>query len=168
MKIYLKYGLICGLILSGWITIGYLFHWYKTGFLLSWTITGLAVQAVIVFTAIRQERAKIYNGEIPYIRALGTGVFTSLVAAIIYATGNFILFTLWDYSDLQQFVLEQIKSQLPVDKQATAEQDALKNFSPSYQALSTFLQTLIFGLVLSLIFAMFLRRRDAENIITKQ
>src|SRR6185312_529731 len=132
MKIYLKYGLISGLILSGWITIGYLFHWYKTGFLLSWTIAGLAIQALLVFAAIREERARIYNGEIPYIRALGTGVFMSIIAGIIYAAGNFILFTLWDYSDLQQFVLEQIKNQLPADKQAAAEQEAIKNFSPSF------------------------------------
>ncbi len=164
MKVYLKYGLLTGLILTCWIAAGYLLHWYKTGFILYWTLIGFAIQAVLLFTGIREERAKVYDGEIPYGRALVVGILISISGGIIYAAGNFILFSIWDYSDLQGFVISQIKAQVPADKQATAVQEATKNFSPPFQALSTLLQTVIFGLLLSLVFAMFLRKRDNTNI----
>ncbi len=163
MKISVRYGLAAGLALIVWITTGYLLHWYKTSFILYWTLIGFAIQAVLVFMGIREERAKVYGGEIPYVRALLTGVLISVIGGSIYAAGNFILFSAWDYSDLQEFVLAQIEAKVPLAKQGEAKQEAILNFTPHLQAMSTFLQTFIFGLLLSLIFAMFLRKRDAPD-----
>jgi hypothetical protein len=163
MKIFLKYGIAMGLILSAWITAGYLLHWYKTSFILYWTLTGFAIQGVLVFKGMQEEKAKIYDGEIPYGRALLTGVLISMVAGVIYALCFFILFSTWDSTDLQQFVLGEIEAKIPGPKQAEAKAEAIKNFTPHLQATSTFLQTVIFGLVLSLVFAMFLRKRENTN-----
>src|SRR6056297_735475 len=120
----------------------------------------LLIAGIIIFT--RKYRADFNRTYFPYGEAFKVGFFTSIFAAIV---GAFFLYIYYSYispESLEQYLLLQQNAFLEsglAEEQASQMTGLMENMmSPGLMAFSSLLGNTIFGLIISLITAAFLKR----------
>jgi hypothetical protein len=162
MKIVLKYALVVASLLLAWDVILYNYLFVSFG------AYSVLVQALIigggVFLGLRELKFRQYNGEISYKNATVNGFFLTITAALIYAVG---LFNLYPYgnSDFQNQVKQITLEHLAIQKAPQKQIDeTMKSFEkllePKAMAKAAAINTIIIGVVLTLILSSILRKKD--------
>jgi hypothetical protein len=164
----LRFGGFAGLIITAMI-YGSSFIWlrnmdFKTGEAIGYS--SMFIGLSLIYFAIRGYRDKVSDGFISFGKALLVGVNVTLVASAIYVAAwvLFIQFVAPDFMDRYfDYQLEKVKeSSTAADMDTKLEQmmklrDLYK--SPLVQIFTSFLEIFPLGVVVSLIFSAFLRRR---------
>jgi hypothetical protein len=177
-KIVLICGLIAGLITTGWTIIsintsvdsGKEFD-MENGMLYGYASMILAFS--LIFVAIKTYRDKHNGGMISFGKAFRIGLYISLIASSIY-----VLVWLIDYfyflpeGFFEQHYTESILKEMKASGASQTELDAkvaeMAEFSkryrnPFFNALMTYIEILPVGLLVSLIAALVLKRRNRKN-----
>ncbi|MEP5611962.1 MAG: DUF4199 domain-containing protein [Cyclobacteriaceae bacterium] len=169
-RIAIKYGGLTGLIIMTSWFVSY-FTWGGLHFagseLFGYSVMLLAFSTI--FLAIRGERKKSEKDEITFKKGFFTGLGISLVAAIIYVVG-----WIWIYMPAFEpdFVDRYEASQIEIVNQTESSSEIkmeqiqeIKEFNTSYRkphvmAAFTFLEIFPIGLLVTIISALILRRKE--------
>lgn len=161
MKTSLKYGIIGAGALA---LLDYLFYNYlykSLGAQVSFVQMGII--GLTVFFCIRELKVKKYGGEISYKDASIGGFVMVIITSLLYAA---IVFFGFPYGNenfaneslvmLKEYLFEQGKN--PLEIQAEIKKYQI-GFQPKFMAMSALFGTLIIGIIFSLIFASWHRKR---------
>lgn len=169
LKPALKYGLIAAAILIAVIILP--FYWQdperlsesmRRGEVVGFLTMALAMG--LVYFAIREQRGRL-GGRIGFGVGILTGLLTSLVAATVFGLATVLLYTAMGPERTHEFMQMYVQHAAGADEQARAQ--ALADYethrhlflSPWFNGLLMFATVLPIGLLLSLIFAWWLRRQ---------
>ena len=170
-RIVLTFGLIAGAIMSGMFLITMPFHeeiGNEGGMVLGYA-TMLAAFLLIYF-GVRQYRDKVAGGVVSFGRAAKVGALIALVASACYvATWEVIYFGGFAPNYLENYqagVVEKMradgKSQAEIDKELADQKVWLERYkNPVINAAITLLEPLPVALIMVLVSAGVLRRREA-------
>lgn len=167
-RIVLLYGIIGGLIVSAmmWLTLGDGKHDFEGGELIGYTTMVIALSAI--FFGVKAYRDKHLGGVIKFGKAFMLGLYITLVASTLYVASWMVLSAVSDQDIMQQYYeyMEQKlnASDLPAAA-VEAELKELREFGEMYKnpvvkVGFTYLEILPVGLLISLICAAILKRRD--------
>jgi len=175
-KIVLVCGFIAGLIVAAMMLISIAIC-YRTGNFEGNMILGYATMLLafsLVYVGIKNYRDKHNNGIISFGKAFKIGLYISLVASTIYVIAWLVDYYIFipDFMDkYTTAVLNQTKaegaSQLDLDKKA-AEMASFKEMykNPLMVVLFTYSEILPVGLIVTLISALLLKRKNTNRIQT--
>lgn len=159
MNTILKAGILLGLLCAAWTFFMGFTGWYKSPALMLAFFLVIPIQIGVLVWALRKTAAegRRYWGQV------GAGVLISFVGGLIII-GSSILFTAVVFPDyfteLQRIQAELLKAagQTEAEVQAAVESAAAGMTSMAY-ALQGFIGTMVTGLVVSLVTAIFVRAR---------
>lgn len=176
-KIALIYGIIGGLITGGAIVLpAYISpEVYEpsaeggSGQVVGYSIMFLA-SILTIHLGIRHFRNKVNNGIISYGKALGAGALIVVVTFIIYTiisgVGFYMVFPEWidKYADMQIELINNNAELSDVSKTTQiAQVNSYRDMPGLYLAAFEALPMLGFGLIVSLISAAILKRKEGED-----
>ncbi len=122
----------------------------------------LVIQFVMLFILVKSYRDNFRHGQITYGQAVGTGVIIVLYYAIIMAVFTYILYAVIDPGlvDKQLAAVEENLSQrgMPQASVDTAMKFQAKIMKPAIMAPLSIFGSMIYGTILSLIVAIFVRK----------
>ncbi len=156
----LNYGIILGLIGVGFSVLTYMFDLtFK-----SWTILpSLLLSLVVLFFLLRSYRDHYNNGYISYGRSVGAGVIMNLYAAIITAIYVYVLYAFIDPGLMDKslaFAEEKLIAKgLPEEAIDQALAMQAKMMKPWFTALMGIINSVFYGLILSLIVSLFVMKK---------
>ena len=121
----------------------------------------LLVLLLCIVVGTRWYRARCLNGEITYVQAFGVGVAISVSTGLVYAIYNLISIS-WFYPN---FLDGMVRAQMT---RAAAHQQSAESFAALRSqvtapkiAIANFIRLSIMGSILSLVTALFLKRKRA-------
>lgn len=168
MKTYLLYGfaLALGSLLLNALLFFLGFHSDPASFgkaQIIGTVGGLAISIACIILGLKARRAEIPASEpFGYGRALGAGVMIVLFGSLFGIVAHLLYTTVInpDFSELtvQAQIAKMEESGLPGEQIDAAEGMMRKFMHPAIQAAFAFIGGLVFGTVLSLVIAAFMRR----------
>lgn len=173
-KIVLTYGVISGLIVSIWMLISMAIGCDQIdndwGMIIGFT--GMIMAFAFIFVGVKRFRDTINNGAISFGTALKIGIFISLIASTFYVVSWLIdyYFFIPDFMDkYAAHAVEKLKvsGASAVEIQAkTVEMANMKELykNPLMVILFTYADILPVGLLISLITALFLKKRVPNPI----
>jgi hypothetical protein len=156
----LNYGIILGLISVGLSVLTYMFDLtFKT-----WIIwPSLLISVLVLYFLLRSYRDHYNNGYISFGKSVGAGVVMNIYAAIIVAIFVYVLYAFIDPGLVDKtlaFIEDKMVAKgIPdaaIDK--TMEIQA-KMVKPWIKTISTILNSVFFGLILSLIISLFVMKK---------
>ncbi len=156
----LNYGIIYGLITVVFSVLTYMFDLtFKT-----WIIwPSLLLGVVVLFFLLRSYRDHYNNGYISYGKSVGAGVIISIYAAIISAIYIYVLYTFIDpgLMDKSMAVAEakMLEKGLPEAAIERAMEMQSKMMKPWFTSLMGIFNSVIYGLILSLIVSLFVMKK---------
>jgi hypothetical protein len=118
-----------------------------------------------LYFGIRERKVKQYQGQISYKNASLTGFLITLYAAILFPVATYFFYPYGNENYVKDFLATttiKLKEQKIPEKDIQSrlkEADAYLR-QPTSIARAAFYNTLIFGVIFSLIFASILRRRE--------
>jgi len=156
----LNYGIIYGLITVVFSVLTYMFDLtFKTWILLP----SLLLSLVVLFFLLRSYRDHYNNGYISYGKAVGAGVIISIYAAIITAIYVYVLYAFIDpgLMDKSLAVAEEklITKGIPEEAIDQALAMQAKMMKPWFTALMGIINSVFYGLILSLIVSLFVMKK---------
>lgn len=172
-KNVLVFGLISGLIVTAFMVFASI-KCYITGTFKESEVygyTGMLVAFAFIFVGIKNYRDKYNNGVITFGKAFKIGLFIALIASsfyvLVWVIEYYVFFPDW----LEKYCTHMINeaktsgvSKLELDKK-TAQmnwfREAYKN--PLFVVLLTYMEILPIGIVISLISALFLKRKQRNT-----
>ena len=168
-KIVLIYGLIGGLIVSVlmWLTLGSGQHDFENGELIGYTTMVVALSTI--FFGVKAYRDKHLDGRITFGKAFLLGLYIALVASTLYVASWMLLSaTTGDYFMVQYYEhakQEMESSNMPAEEM-NAKLEEMQQFAKLYKNPIvkigfTYLEILPVGLLVSLLVAAILKRKDA-------
>lgn len=174
----LTFGVIGGVLLSAFLLFGMLL-WQKgavdfdTGEI--WGYTTMLVSMSAIFFGVKSYRDKQLKGTIRFWKAFQMGLFISLVAAVMYAATWEVYRTTQpeNYSrfvtEYQQCEIDKVKvgggTQAEVDAKTQQMADFMKMYkNPAVRFGFTILEVMPVGILVSLISAAILRRKDVAPL----
>lgn len=169
-RIVLTFGLIAGAILSAMMAITMPFHDKispNNGMVIGYTTMVLAF--LLVFFGIRSYRENVGGGKISFARALGVGLLIMLIASACYVvTWEIIYFNfLPDFGEkYAAHAAESLRNSGKPPEQVQQEIDQMTKMMTLYKnniffnLAITFSEPLPVGLVMTLISALILRKRE--------
>jgi len=158
LKAALNYGALYGLVLLIINLISYILEMYDSVLM---TIVGIVVGIGGLVYGIKKYRDDICDGFISYKSALGYGVLVVLFSGIIVNTGNYIY---WSYdSSFIEYKLEQETDKMynkgMTDEQIEQSLPYVEMFmKPGIMSIMAIFFNVLFGFILSLIIAAFLKK----------
>ena len=169
-KIVLTFGLISGVISAGlmFATVPFI---YKIGFEYG-TVVGysaMVLSFLLVFFGIRSYRENVGDGQISFGRAFSVGILIVLVSSIIYVIAWEIVYQNWlnDFPErYTNYVIEKARaSGVSAEEVARKREEwnstwALYKSNPLVRAAFSFMEPLPVGILITLISAAVLRRRN--------
>jgi hypothetical protein len=169
-KTILTFGVISGTLISIWMVIGMIFH-DAIGFDKAEVLgyTSMVLSFLLIFFGVRSYRDNVAGGSLTFGRAFKVGALIALVASIMYvATWQVMYYTTDANMYLEKYrahVVEEARangeSQAAIDKRvADMEKFAEMYKNPAVNVAVTFIEPLPVGLVIALIAAGILRRKD--------
>lgn len=170
MKLVLRYGLICGLLLVVFTAAGHAVFGVDPRNFDRQEIYGYASMLLglsVIFFAVHRYRERIGNGSLSFAKGLQVGVLTALISATIYFVYSMVYFR-WVAPEFMsvysEFYRDKIsESNLPAAQisRQLAELDANMPLylSPSFQSVVMFATVFLLGLAIALASAAILRRR---------
>jgi hypothetical protein len=169
-----KNVIICGLI-AGFISIiGFLLVDFENMNLDNSMVYGYASMLLafsLIFVGIKNYRDKYNNGVVSFGKAFRIGLYISLIASTIYVITWMIDSTYFipDFTDkYAAHMVEKLKasgaSQAEIDKQVL-EMGKFKEMykNPLFRAMITYVEILPIGIIISLIAAAILKRKENHN-----
>ncbi|MBR9860466.1 DUF4199 domain-containing protein [bacterium] len=162
-KIVLRYGIISGSIIAGFMLISMLFLWNKTDYQAS-EIIGYA-SMVIAFSliplGINKLRKNEYGGKISFKDSFITGLLISLICSIFYVGAWMLITSLKPEvsTEIMNSYIENIKtqdlSQAELDKKVEEASEFAEQYNnnPMIKMMWTFVEILPLGILISLISA---------------
>ena len=156
----LNYGIIYGLITVVLSVLTYMFDLtFKP-----WIIwPGLLLGVVVLFFLLRSYRDHYNNGYISYGKSVGAGVIISIYAAIISAIYIYVLYSFIDpgLMDKSMAVAEakMLEKGLPEAAIERAMEMQSKMMKPWFTSLMGIFNSVIYGLILSLIVSLFVMKK---------
>ena len=170
-KIVLTFGLISGATISV-LMLSVIPFSNQIGFSRSMVIgyTIMVLAFLLVFFGIRSYRENVGNGQISFGRALGVGVLIMLITCAFYVvTWEFIYFKLLpDFGEkYAAYMVEKARASGASAEQISQQLEQMKQFKKLYDiplvnAAISFLEPLPIGLVMVLISALILRKREPK------
>ncbi len=129
------------------------------------TAGGLAISIIGIVLGTKARRAEVPSSEpFGYGRALGAGVMITLFAALITIVTHWLYLTVINpgFTDvmLQSQVAKMEASGLSSTQIENAEAMMRRMMHPALQAIFAFIGALVFGVIISLITAAFLKRSE--------
>ncbi len=170
-KIILIYGLIAGAIVSALMFMTMPF-WengtinFDNGELVGYTSMVIALS--LVFFGVKSCRDQFYNGSITFWQAFKAGLLITLIASLMYALS-------WEIAHrtvakgftekMTQHYIEKVKSEAKNEAELQAAMQEMENFkewykNPALRFGITLMEILPVGIVISLISALLLRRKE--------
>ena len=168
-KIVLIYGLIGGLIISVlmWLTLGSERVDFENGELIGYTTMVVALSTI--FFGVKAYRDKHLDGRITFGKAFLLGLYIALVASTLYVASWMLLSaTTGDYFMVQYYEhakQEMESSNMPAEEM-NAKLEEMQQFAELYKNPIvkigfTYLEILPVGLLVSLLVAAILKRKEA-------
>ncbi len=173
-KNVLIFGLISGLIVSGLISmtaVCYNKGQFEGSMILGFTVMILAFS--VIFVGIKNYRDHYNNGTISFGKGLQIGLLISLIASSMYVLSWLIVY----YNFMPDFMekysaysLEQIKSNKKLTATEVKEKIEQINWgkdmykSPIGVILTTYIEILPVGIIVTLISALILRRKQQKHL----
>ena len=168
-KIVLIYGLIGGLIISVlmWLTLGSEQVDFENGELIGYTTMVVALSTI--FFGVKAYRDKHLDGRITFGKAFLLGLYIALVASTLYVASWMLLSaTTGDYFMVQYYEhakQEMESSNMPAEEM-NAKLEEMQQFAELYKNPIvkigfTYLEILPVGLLVSLLVAAILKRKEA-------
>ena len=169
------YGLIAGIVVSALMlfTVNYLSHCegnvdYGTSMLIGYASMLLAFS--LVYVGIRNFRNKYNNGVISFGKAFKLGIVMVLIASTIYVVAWLIYYYCFNPGFMEKYSAHELErlrasgaSQAEIDKQ-TKEMAKMVTMikNPFFNAMMAYLEILPVGLVVTLISALILKRKETK------
>lgn len=175
-----KNVLVCGLIGGAWLSIMLVYSIYlcytredfEGNMVLGFASMILAFS--LIFIAVRNYRNKYNGGQITFGKAFKIGLYISLIASSMYVITWLIDYYLFVPDFMEKFTAHNLR--LAASKGATAVELAEKTkemawYSDMYKSpvmvvLLTYMEVLPIGLIISLISALILKRKNKKVIAT--
>jgi hypothetical protein len=171
------YGLIAGAIVSSlmlW-SVNYMSHCegsidFETSMLIGYASMLLAFS--LVFVGIRNYRDKYNGGIISFGKAFKTGFSIVLIASTIYVIAWLIDYFFFIPDFLEKYsvhTLDELKasgaSQIQIDEKTKKMQEFSRMYkNPFFNALVTYVEILPVGLIVTLISALILKRKESRTV----
>jgi len=168
-KIVWTYGLISGLIVSGWmlssIAIG--FDQMDSNIAMFLGFTAMIIAFSFIFVAVKNFRDNLNNGTVTFGKAFQIGLLVSLIASTFYVVSWLVDYYLFipdfmeKYSAHQLEKLQQSGATAVEIQSQTAEIQSMKEMykNPLFVIMFTYIEILPIGLLISLITAFFLKKK---------
>jgi hypothetical protein len=155
-----NYGIILGLITVGLSVLTYMFDlMFKTWVM--WPV--LLIGVLVLFLLLRSYRDHYNNGYISYGRSVGAGVIIYIYAAVITAIFTYVLYAFIDPGlvDKSLAVAEErlISKGVPDAAIDKAMEMQAKMMKPWFTALMGIINSIFYGLILSLIVSLFIMKK---------
>ncbi len=172
-KIVLTYGIIGGVIVSAmmWLTLGSGEHDFDNGMWIGYTTMVIALSTI--FFAVKAYRDKHLGGSITFGKAFLMGLYITLIASTMYVASWLVLSATTE-QDFMQAYYEHEKAQmessgLPAGK-VEAKLQEMREFQEMYKnpvvkVGFTYMEILPVGLLVSVLCAAILKRRDTGEAI---
>ncbi len=157
MRVAVVGGLVLGLMVEGWTYVMGFTGWYRHPLMVNAFWLVIFIQIAIVIAVLYQTRLTRSYG-----RQIGMGLLTSLVAGLIIIPGSILFTTVAfpNYFEELRTVQEEMLRQAGQSPEAirAAMESARASESPLLQALAGALGTLVTGLIISALTAVWLRQ----------
>jgi NADH:ubiquinone oxidoreductase subunit 6 (subunit J) len=152
---------------------------FDNGMIIGYATMLLAFSMIVV--AVKNYRDKYNNGAISFGKAFQIGMWISLIGSTIYVGAWLIYFFTSDtnfMADYSAYYLDQMKasgaSQAVIDAQMAEMKEFARMYrNPFFNALMTYMEILPVGLLVSLIIALIMKRKqrispDMSDMLDKQ
>ena len=171
-KTVLTFGLISGVIISV-LMLSTLPFAHQIGFSRAMIVgyTTMVLSFLLVFFGIRSYRENVGNGRISFGRAFGVGILIMLISCAFYViTWEFMYFFLMpDFlKEYSTYMVENMRASGASAEQINQQVEQMRQFqvlysNPLINAAFTLLEPLPVGLVMTLISALILRKREPKE-----
>ncbi len=168
-KIVLIFGIISGIIVSA----GMLFMMNSDSITMEngelYGYSTMIIAFSTIFFGVRAYRDKQSNGTIKFGKAFQIGLFITLIASAFYVTSWMIIYSSSDVALMDEYfekAIEQVKNSDKTPDQINMEVQSMKDFMELYDNNAlvrigmTFIEIFPVGLLISLICAVILRRKE--------
>jgi len=171
-KTVLTFGLISGAIISV-LMLATLPFAHQIGFSRAMIVgyTNMVLSFLLVFFGIRSYRENVGNGRISFGRALSVGLLIMLISCAFYVvTWELMYFFLMPgfLEEYSAYMVENLRASGASAEQISQQVEQMKQFqvlysNPFINAAFTLLEPLPVGLVMTLISALILRKREPKE-----
>lgn len=167
-KTVLTFGGLSGLVVGGTLLLGSVAT-DKAGFPEWLGYLLMLVALSLIFVGIRQHRDQDRAGSITFLQACKVGMGITLVAGVFYVLAWELSLVMTDYAFIESYaeLLRQQAADLPAAERAAREADIELNMTryqnPLFRMPITLLEILPVGVLVTLVAAGVLRRKDSEN-----
>ena len=168
----LTFGLISGVIMAAFIfgTVPFI---NKIGFDRAEIVgyTAMVLAFLLVFFGIRSYRENVGGGQISFGRAFGVGILIVLISTACYVIAWEIVYFnfVHDFADkYAAHMIDQVRNSGASEQEVQARLQEMKRFkelyeNPFFNAAISFLEPLPVGLILTLISALVLRKKNKPD-----
>jgi len=163
------YGLVLALVLIVHNLLGFFlgFQTDKIGHAMAYNLIPIVAYAVILWLSIKAVSEEAKDKGLSYGKGVLTGFLVSLYASAISSVYGFIHFTFINtsYADYQIDALRRVWAAKGMQEvqMATAEKFSRFFMSPAISSIGSFFAMVILATLISLIFAIFLKRKPIET-----
>jgi len=171
-KTVLTFGLISGVIISV-LMLATLPFAHQIGFSRAMIVgyTNMVLSFLLVFFGIRSYRENVGNGQISFGRALSVGLLIMLISCAFYViTWEIMYFFLMPnfLNEYSAYMVENMRASGASAEQINQQVEQMKQFqvlysNPLINVAFTLLEPLPVGLVMTLISALILRKREPKE-----
>jgi hypothetical protein len=163
----LNYGSIAGLISFGIFLLIYVMGKNPLG---NMSLLGIWVPVVFIYLGIKKHRDTFFKGYISFGQAFGQGALTSFIYASLFAILVYIFGIFVDDTIVDLFITEAIQAMDQVSGMLSEEMynemydkfiEELEGITLSAISLSEFRSKLIWGIIISLVVAAFLKKKKS-------
>jgi hypothetical protein len=171
----IKFGLISGAIsavlMVATVPFMHRIGFEKYGYLIGYT--GMVLSFLLVFFGIRSYRDNVNNGQIGFGKAFAVGIAITLISCVCYVVTWEILYFnfMHDFMDkYAAYQIEKMKASGASAEAVQAQAQQLERYkvlyeNPLFNSLMTFIEPLPVGLVMTLLSAAILRKRQRSPAV---
>jgi len=170
-KIIWKYGLLAGVINAG-LMFALMPIWMESKNFTLGEIFGylsMILALSLIFLGIYQYRQRHNNGVISFLKALKVGILITLIASVIYVAGWMMYSSFMNPGMMDEYfahAIEQVRQSGASDEEIKAKIEEMESFKEMYQHPLiqmgiTFTEIFPVGLLMSIIAALVLKRKQA-------
>ena len=165
-KLVLIFGLIAGLIIAGLMSISMAYHNFDGGMVIGYLSMVIAFSTI--FIAVKSYRDKQLKGSITFGKGFLIGLYITLFASALYVTwwmiySNTVYTTFTE--DYTSYTIEKLKESGATPEKLEATMQEMNDFNEMYsnpfvKIAFTFVEIFPVGLIISLVSAAILRKKE--------
>lgn len=171
-KTVLRYGLISGVIAMTLMMITMSFH-DKISMAVGWLIgyIGITLSFIVIYPAMVSYRDKVGNGTITFGRSLSIGLLISVISGLCYVLAWAIIYKTMMPDFMDKFAASSLESMKKAGQSAAKINEAAQEMAtmkeryknPLWFTAYTIMEPLPVGIIISLISALVIRKRDKKQ-----